>query len=111
MFGDIRVENVKRSHYLGFISAPHPVLLIAALERRHPGLTPAIESYIQSQHDSPTFLAVIETALHSFLTLQDYLPSSQKLLRITPAEQGNGYSSTSIEHGRVMENLDLENLA
>ena len=35
----------------------------------------AIESYIQSQSDTPTFPAVVQTALHSFLTVQGYLSS------------------------------------
>ena len=71
----------------------------------------AIESYIQNQPDALTFPAVVETALHSFLTLQGYFPSSKKRLRITPAEQGSGYTNTSIEHDRVMANLDVENPA
>ena len=65
-------------------------------------LLQAIESYIQNQPDASTFPAVVETALHSFLTMQGYFPSSKKRLRITPAEQGSGYRNTSIEHNRVM---------
>lgn len=69
----------------------------------------AIEAYIQSQPDSPTFPAVIETALHNFLTLQGHFLSTQKRLRITPAEQGSGYGNTSIEHDQVLANFDMEN--
>jgi hypothetical protein len=42
MFEDILAGNAKRLKQLGFMSAHHPTLPIAALDRRHPGLTPAI---------------------------------------------------------------------
>lgn len=71
-------------------------------------LLQAITAYIEQQPDCPSVPSVIQTALQTFLAAQGYLPTSPKRLQITPANQGSGYSSTSIEHDRVLAGLDLE---
>lgn len=71
-------------------------------------LAQAIADYIEDQPQPTDYPDVLQTALETFLAERGYLPQPQKRLRITPAEQGSGYLTTSIEHDRVLANLDRE---
>ena len=67
-------------------------------------LAQALDSYLQDQ-DSSTITAV-QTALEEFLSERGYLPITKKVLRITPAQIGSGYTDTSIQHDAL--ELDVE---
>jgi hypothetical protein len=74
-------------------------------------LAQAIKEYIQDQPNPTNVPDVLQTALETFLVERGYLSSPKKRLHITPAEQGSGYSNTSIDHDRVLSNLDQETSA
>ncbi len=69
-------------------------------------LAQALEHYIQDQPSPTNAPNVLQTALETFLLERGYLPQPKKRLHITPAEQGSGDHNTSIEHDRVLSNLD-----
>ncbi len=69
-------------------------------------LTPEQEALVQVQLQTGQFQTaeeVIQAALQLLAT-----QTSTKRLRITPAPQGSGYTDTSINHDRVLANLDAE---
>lgn len=69
-------------------------------------LTPEQEALVQVQLQTGQFQTaeeVIQAALQLLAT-----QTSAKRLRITPAPQGSGYTDTSINHDRVLANLDAE---
>jgi hypothetical protein len=67
-------------------------------------LVQAIARYIQDQPTPTDYPAVLQIALETFLCERGYLSQPQKRLRITPAEQGSGYSNTAINHDQVLAN-------
>lgn len=71
-------------------------------------LAQAIAQSIQDQPNPTNFPDVLQTALETFLLERGYWSPSKKRLHITPAEQGSGYSNTSIEHDQILSNLDHE---
>ncbi|MDX2244877.1 MAG: hypothetical protein NW224_29735 [Leptolyngbyaceae cyanobacterium bins.302] len=53
---------------------------------------------------------MLQIALEAFLSDRGYLSTTKKRLRITPAEQGSGYSNTAIDHDAVFAELHQETL-
>jgi hypothetical protein len=62
-----------------------------------------LDAYIrqQQQEVSPPLTAIVQAALHEFLSRRGFTPGARKL-RITPAKKGSGAKDVSVDHDRYL---------
>jgi len=61
----------------------------------------AVDRYVRAQDAPPPLTAVVQAALHEYLSERGYL-SQPRPLRIRPAAQGSGVRDASQAHDRYM---------